>query len=106
VDDKALHHTSTEEPQYEIKSDKTDHVAYTLSQAFHSGLARLRALGHERRCAIMCAEAVGRDAIGASIVDYLIAAGESVFYILGPDRIEQARMTNSAPRADALLTYR
>jgi hypothetical protein len=29
-----------------------------LSHAFYCGLARLRALGHERRYAIICAEAV------------------------------------------------
>src|SRR5262249_431872 len=39
------------------------------------------------------------------IADYLIAADESVFHILGPDRTEPARMTNPAPRADALLIY-
>jgi hypothetical protein len=34
-----MHHASPEEPQYEIKSDKTDHVAY------HKGRA-LRHLAH------------------------------------------------------------
>jgi hypothetical protein len=35
-----------------------NYADYTLTPPFHSGLARLRALGQERRCAIMCAEAV------------------------------------------------
>jgi len=33
-------------------------VSVTLSHAFYCGLARLRALGHEGRYAIMCADAV------------------------------------------------
>jgi hypothetical protein len=33
-----MHHASTDDPQYEIKSDKTDHVALHKAQA----LSRLR----------------------------------------------------------------
>jgi uncharacterized protein (DUF488 family) len=40
------------------------------------------------------------------IADYLIAAGETVFHILGKDRIEPARMTDAAkPRAGGSLIY-
>jgi len=40
------------------------------------------------------------------IADYLIAASETVFHILGKDRIEPARMTDAAkPRPDGSLTY-
>jgi len=73
---------------------------------FHSGLARLRELGHDRRCAIMCAEAVWWRCHRRIIADYLIAAGESVFHLVGKDRIEPARMTDAAtPGPDGSLTY-
>ena len=40
------------------------------------------------------------------IADYLIAAGETVFHILGKDRIEPARMTAAArPGPNKSLTY-
>jgi uncharacterized protein (DUF488 family) len=69
---------------------------YALTPAFRSALARLRALGHERRCAIMCAEAVWWRCHRRIIADYLIAAGEMVLHILSADRVEPARMTEAA----------
>ncbi len=73
---------------------------------FRCGLARLRALGHERRSAIMCAEAVWWRCHRRIIADYLLAAGETVFHLLGTDRIEQARMTEAAQRReDGSLIY-
>jgi uncharacterized protein (DUF488 family) len=54
----------------------------------------------------MCAEAVWWRCHRRIIADYLIAAGETVFHILGKDRIEPARMTDAAkPRPDGSLTY-
>jgi len=32
-----LHHASEDEPQYEIKSDKTDHIAAHKGGALHKG---------------------------------------------------------------------
>ena len=79
---------------------------YALTDTFHSGLAQLRALGHERRCAIMCSEAVWWRCHRRIIADYLMAAGESVFHILSKDRVEPARMTDAAqPAPNASLTY-
>jgi uncharacterized protein (DUF488 family) len=83
-----------------------NYADYALSEAFHAGLARLRALGQERRCAIMCAEAVWWRCHRRIIADYLIAAGETVFHILGRHRIEPARLTDAARLGpDASLTY-
>jgi len=83
-----------------------NYADYALSQSFRCGLARLRALGDERRCAVMCAEAVWWRCHRRIIVDYLLAAGESVFHFLGPDRIEPARMSDAAKvRADGSLVY-
>src|SRR3954462_11984428 len=56
-----------------------NYADYGLTEAFRSGLARLCALGQERRCAIMCAEAVWWRCHRRIIADYLIAAGKTVF---------------------------
>jgi uncharacterized protein (DUF488 family) len=83
-----------------------NYADYALSPDFKSGLARLRALGDERRCAIMCAEAVWWRCHRRIIADYLLAAGETVFHILGADRIELARMTEASQRReDGSLIY-
>src|SRR6516165_9668310 len=79
---------------------------YAMSEDFHSGLIRLRELGHDRQCAIMCAEALWWRCHRRIIADYLIAAGETVFHILGPGQIEQAHMTEAAtPAACGVFTY-
>ena len=83
-----------------------NYADYALSPPFRDGLARLSALGQERRCAIMCAEAVWWRCHRRIIADYLIAEGETVFHILSADRIEPARMTQAARRrADGTLVY-
>jgi uncharacterized protein (DUF488 family) len=83
-----------------------NYADYALSEPFAAGLARLRALGHERRCAVMCAEAVWWRCHRRIIADYLMAAGETVLHILGNDRIEVARMTEAAkPQPDGSVTY-
>jgi uncharacterized protein (DUF488 family) len=83
-----------------------NYADYALSEPFRTGLARLRALGRERRCAIMCAEAVWWRCHRRLIADYLIAAGETVLHILGEGRIEPARMTETArPQSDGSITY-
>ena len=79
---------------------------YALTEPFRAGLTRLRALGRDERCAIMCAEAVWWQCHRRIIADYLIAAGETVFHLLGKDRVEPARMTEAAAiAADGSLTY-
>jgi uncharacterized protein (DUF488 family) len=54
---------------------------------FAVGLARLRALGGQHRCAIMCAEAIWWRCHRHIIVDYLLAASEPVFHILRPSQV-------------------
>jgi len=83
-----------------------NYADYAMSESFRAGLAQLRALGHDSRCAIMCAEAVWWQCHRRVISDYLIAAGETVFHILAPNRIEPARMTEAAkPGPDGSLVY-
>jgi uncharacterized protein (DUF488 family) len=77
-----------------------NYADYALSQQFRDGLSRLRELGHARRCAIMCAETVWWRCHRRIITDYLLAAGESVFHILGPGHVEEAQMTAAARMQD------
>jgi uncharacterized protein (DUF488 family) len=83
-----------------------NYADYAMSQDFQAGLIRLRKLGHAAPCAIMCAEAVWWRCHRRIIADYLIAGGERVFHILGPNHIEQAHMTDAArPGPAGTLTY-
>jgi uncharacterized protein (DUF488 family) len=83
-----------------------NYADYAMSENFHSGLIRLRELGHVTQCAIMCAEAVWWLCHRRIIADYLIAAGETVFHILGPNHVEQAHMTDRAkPGPVGTLSY-
>jgi uncharacterized protein (DUF488 family) len=83
-----------------------NYADYAMSEGFHSGLIRLRELGHSTQCAIMCAEAVWWRCHRRIIADYLIAAGETVFHILGRNHIDQAHMTVAAKLGQVgTLTY-
>jgi uncharacterized protein (DUF488 family) len=82
-----------------------NYADYALSDSFRSGLAHLRELGHARTCAIMCAEAVWWRCHRRIITDYLIAAGETVFHILGRGHVDPARMTEAARPGPDGLTY-
>lgn len=78
-----------------------NYADYALSKDFRAGLDQLRTLGHATRTAIMCAEAVWWRCHRRIITDYLIAAGETVFHILGHGHIEQARMNDAVQRESA-----
>lgn len=83
-----------------------NYADYAMSADFRAGLARLRDIGHARRCAIMCAEAVWWRCHRRIIADYLIAAGEGVLHILSADNIKPATMTEAAqPSAPGTLVY-
>ena len=83
-----------------------NYADYATSEDFHAALERLRQLGHSERCAIMCAETLWWQCHRRIISDYLIAAGEAVFHILGPDHVAQAFITRAAKLgADGALTY-
>jgi uncharacterized protein (DUF488 family) len=83
-----------------------NYADYALTPSFHRGLARLRALGAEQRCAVMCAEAVWWRCHRRIIADYLIAAGETVLHILSLDRTEPAHLTSGCVRRpDGSLVY-
>lgn len=90
---------------WRVKSFR-NYADYAQGPAFAAGLAELRALGAQRRCAIMCAEAVWWRCHRRLIADYLLAAGETVFHILGPGHVDPASLTPGArPRGDGLIDY-
>ena len=83
-----------------------NYADYAMSEDFDAGLRHLRELGRGARLAVMCAEAVWWRCHRRIIADYLLAAGEEVFHILGPGHVEPARMTEGARvQADGTLAY-
>lgn len=83
-----------------------NYADYALSEAFHQGLEQLIEVGRKWRCAIMCSEAVWWRCHRRLIADNLIARGETVFHIMGNNRIEPARLTSGAVvRSDKTVVY-
>jgi uncharacterized protein (DUF488 family) len=83
-----------------------NYADYALTEPFASGLARLRAQGSQRRCSIMCAEAVWWRCHRRIITDYLLAAGEQVIHILGTSQVQEAQLTPGAVlRDDGTVVY-
>jgi uncharacterized protein (DUF488 family) len=83
-----------------------NYADYAASKPFQRGLDRLRALARGRNCAIMCAESVWWRCHRRIIADYLLAAGERVFHIMGPRQVQKALMTDAARRdSRGILTY-
>ncbi|HET6569651.1 MAG TPA: DUF488 domain-containing protein [Rhodothermales bacterium] len=83
-----------------------NYADYALSEQFCVGFEHLLELGHERRCAIMCSEAVWWRCHRRIVADYLLARGETVFHIMGQGRLEPARLTPSAViQSDETVVY-
>jgi uncharacterized protein (DUF488 family) len=82
-----------------------NYADYALSQSFRDGLVQLREVGHETPCAIMCAEAVWWRCHRRIITDYLLAAGETVFHILGAGHVDPAHMNEGAKPDGERVTY-
>ncbi|HEV2577372.1 MAG TPA: DUF488 domain-containing protein [Acidobacteriaceae bacterium] len=83
-----------------------NYADYALSAEFSAGLRHLLDMGHERRCATMCSEAVWWRCHRRIVTDYLIASGETVFHIMGLGRFERARLTQGAVvREDGKVVY-
>jgi uncharacterized protein (DUF488 family) len=83
-----------------------NYADYAMTPEFRAGLAELRALGGERTCAIMCAEAVWWRCHRRIIADYLLSEGQEVRHILGAGHIDPATMTTGArPEPDGTILY-
>lgn len=73
-----------------------NYADYAVSEDFRAGLDRLINLGRKRRCTVMCSEAVWWRCHRRIVADHLIARGETVFHIMGQDRLEPAHLTAGA----------
>jgi len=83
-----------------------NYADYAMGKEFRSGLRTLRDLGKSARSSVMCAERLWWRCHRRIIADYLIAAGEEVFHILGEGHIERAHLTPAArPGPGEALTY-
>lgn len=82
-----------------------NYADYATTPAFREGFCNLRDLGHTQPTAIMCAEAVWWRCHRRIIADYLLAAGETVFHILGPGTPQPAKLTRGAHCEDGFLIY-
>lgn len=83
-----------------------NYADYAMGDNFRDGFARLCELGGNQRCAIMCAEVLWWRCHRRIIADYLLAAGEQVFHLIGLENMQLAHMTEAARSAAAgALTY-
>lgn len=82
-----------------------NYADYALSDQFAAALSEFLGLASERRCAIMCAEAVWWRCHRRIIADYLLARGKTVLHLMGEDRVEPARMSPGAELADGKVIY-
>jgi uncharacterized protein (DUF488 family) len=83
-----------------------NYADYALTKPFAAGLARLRKLGGQHRCAIMCAEAVWWRCHRRIITDYLLSEGERVMHIMGPSHVDEASLTPGADvSGDGKIVY-
>src|SRR5262249_12299660 len=73
-----------------------NYADYALSPEFHAGLEHVIDQGRERRCVVMCSEAVWWRCHRRLVADHLIGRGETVFHIMGEDRPELAKLTSGA----------
>lgn len=82
-----------------------NYADYALSAQFHAGLAHLLEQGRKQRCVTMCSEAVWWRCHRRIVADYLIANGAAVFHIMGPGRLEPARLTPGAVIRSGMIAY-
>jgi uncharacterized protein (DUF488 family) len=83
-----------------------NYANYALSADFRAGLEHLVEVGRERRCVMMCSEAVWWRCHRRIVADYLVARGEAVFHIMGPGRPQPARLCAGAVvQADGTIVY-
>ena len=95
------HNTLWREAAFRAYSD------YAETDEFRAGLDALLALAREHSVAIMCAEAVWWRCHRRIVTDYLLARGVEVRHIIGPGKIEPAKLTpGAAVEGEGKLSYR
>ena len=75
-----------------------NYADHTATPEFREGMAELRELGRAHTCAVLCAGVAWWRCHRCIITDHLLAGGQPVFHIMGPGKIEPARMTPAAVR--------
>jgi uncharacterized protein (DUF488 family) len=79
---------------------------YMESIEFRRAMEKLQMLAREKRCAIMCAEAVWWQCHRALISDRLKANGVEVLHILSENKVEPHPYTSAAQIIGGQLSYR
>ena len=82
-----------------------NYADYALTPVFTDGLDELIAVGREKRCAMMCSEAVWWRCHRRIVADHLLARGEAVFHLMGADKIQAATLTKGALARDGCVVY-
>ena len=82
-----------------------NYADYALSDEFRVGFSRLAELSSERRCAVMCSEAVWWRCHRRFVADYLLHDGRDVFHLMGTAKVDAAKMNPAARAAGASLVY-
>lgn len=83
-----------------------NYADYAMTEAFREGLKALKAAAREHRAAIMCAEAVWWRCHRRIIADFLLADGVPVAHIMGPGKIDPAKLTPGAqPLGNGRILY-
>jgi len=82
-----------------------NYADYALSDEFAAALDELLGISSDRRCAIMCAEAVWWRCHRRIISDYLLARGRTVCHLMGGGRVDPAKLTPGARPEDGRIIY-
>ena len=82
-----------------------NYADYALSDEFRAGFSQLTELSRERRCGIMCSEAVWWRCHRRFVADYLLCGGRDVFHLMGTARADVATMNPAARAEGASLVY-
>jgi uncharacterized protein (DUF488 family) len=83
-----------------------NYADYALGDVFDEGLSTLVDLGHRKRCAIMCSEAVWWRCHRRIVADYLLARGERALHIMAAHQVKPAGLTPGAVvRPDRHVVY-
>ena len=82
-----------------------NYADYALSARFEEGLERLMMVAGEQVPAIMCSEAVWWRCHRRIVADYLLLRGVPVFHLMGPGKVDPAKLTPGAQARDGKLVY-
>jgi uncharacterized protein (DUF488 family) len=83
-----------------------NYADYAATDAYKIAIGRLEDLARHHRCAVMCAEALWWRCHRRIISDYLLERGMQVLHIMGPSKLEPAKLTSNAQRlTDGTLVY-